>query len=164
MAGINAKNNFGSYESSLALYHSFRAASRLVFAARVGAGVNRGKYQFYQAQILDGKTELRGFRKTRFYGDQKMYSNFEVRLRLLNFRSYLFPASFGVLAFHDLGRVWYKDDSGNDPTSASGKSTVWHKSIGGGLWFTPFNLTILSTEVGHSNEGNLFYVRLGFLF
>jgi hypothetical protein len=164
MAGINAKNNFASYESSMAFCHSFRAASRLVFAARIGAGVNTGKYQFYQAQILDGKTELRGFRKTRFYGDQKMYSNFEVRLRLLNFRSYLFPASFGVLAFHDLGRVWYKDDGGVDPTSTSGKSNVWHKSIGGGLWFTPFNLTVLSTEIGHSKEGNLFYVRLGFLF
>jgi hypothetical protein len=164
MAGINANNNFASYESSLALYHSFRAASRLVFAARVGAGANTGKYQFYQGQILDGKTELRGFRKTRFYGDQKMYSNFEVRLRLANFRSYLFPASFGVLAFHDLGRVWYKDSSGVDPTSPSGKSNAWHKSIGGGLWFTPFNLTVLSTEIGHSKEGNLFYVRLGFLF
>ncbi|MFZ6010659.1 MAG: BamA/TamA family outer membrane protein, partial [Bacteroidota bacterium] len=165
MAGLDGRaGDFSSYETSLSLYHSFRQHSRVVFAARTGFGLNTGTYDFYQAQVLDGKTELRGFRKTRFYGDRKFYSNFELRLRLLNFRSYLFPASMGILGFHDLGRVWYKDDAGIDPSAADGSSGVWHKTVGGGIWFTPFNAAVLSTEVGHSNEGNLVYVRLGFLF
>jgi hypothetical protein len=165
MDGINlTESNFSSYEGSLTLVHSFRSSGRLVFAVRAGGGVNRGDFEFYQAQILSGRNELRGFRKTRFYGDQKFYSNFEVRLRLKNFRSYLFPAAFGVLAFHDVGRVWYSDESGLDPSAISGKSNVWHKGFGGGLWFTPFNLTVLSAEIGHSKEGTLGYVRLGFLF
>lgn len=130
-----------------------------------GAGINTGKYEFYQAQILDGKTELRGFRKTRFYGDRKLYFNNEVRIKLTSFQSYLFPAHLGILGFYDVGRVWYKDpSSNNDPTASDGKSNVWHHGFGGGIWLTPFNLTVLSTEVGHSNEGTLFYVRLGFLF
>ncbi len=165
MAGLNKMTtDFSSYEGSISLYHSFRQHSRLVFAARVGAGLNTGNYAFYQAQVLDGKTELRGYRKTRFYGDQKFYSNFEMRLRLLSFRSYLFPASMGILGFHDLGRVWYKDTSGEDPTAANGRSTRWHKGWGGGLWFTPFNLAVLSTEVAYSADGMMGYVRLGFLF
>lgn len=156
--------NVSSYETSLAVIHSFRANGRLVFAVRSGAGWNFGKYPFYQAQILDGRTELRGYRKTRFYGDSKFYSNFEVRMRLLKFQSYLFPANMGILAFHDLGRVWYKDENGIDPSAADGKSTRWHKGFGGGLWFTPFNLTVLSAEYGRSDDGNMVYVRLGFLF
>lgn len=165
MAGLNRDaTDFSSYETSLSVIHSFRSNSRLVFAVRAGAGLNTGDYAFYQAQVLDGRTELRGYRKTRFYGDRKFYSNFEARLRLLSFRSYLFPATLGVLGFHDLGRVWYKDAAGIDPTATTGKSNRWHKGYGGGLWFTPFNLAVLSTEFATSADGNMFYVRLGFLF
>ena len=138
--------------------------ARLVLAARVGGGINRGTYPFYQSQIIGGKTEIRGFRKTRFYGDSKFYANFELRLRLLNIRSYLFPASIGILGFHDLGRVWYKNEDGIDPSAIDGKSEVWHKGWGGGLWFTVFNVAVVSTELGYSKEGTLGYLRLGFLF
>jgi hypothetical protein len=165
MAGLNKEaRNFSFYETSLSVIHSFRSNARLVFAVRSGAGWNTGNYAFYQSQILDGRTELRGYRKTRFYGDRKFYSNFEVRLRLLSFRSYLFPANLGILGFHDLGRVWYKDSNGVDPSTTTGKSNLWHKGYGGGIWFTPFNFTVLSTEFGHSGDGNMVYVRLGFLF
>jgi hypothetical protein len=165
LAQLNeGENNFSSYDGSLAIFHSFRERSSVVFAARVGAGMNQGHYPFYEAQVLGGKAEVRGYRKTRFYGDSRLYANFEVRLRLMNFRSYLFPASVGILGFHDLGRVWYKNEVGIDASAGDGSSNVWHKGWGGGLWFTPFNLTVLSAEIGHSTEGTLGYVRLGFLF
>ena len=165
MAGPDSRSSdFSSYDGSLSFYQSFSAPARVVFAARVGAGLNTGDYEFYQAQILDGKTELRGFRKTRFYGDKKFYTNLEMRVKLFRIRTYLFPASLGIVAFHDFGRVWYKDGQGVDPSTPSGRSNAWHKGWGGGIWFTPFNLTVLSLEAAHSNEGNLGYVRLGFLF
>lgn len=157
-------NDFSSYSGSLAIHHSFREKSRLVFAGRVGGGINTGKYPFYQSQVLDGPTNLRGFRKTRFYGDARVYANIEARLRLASFRSYLFPASFGILAFHDVGRIWYKNEDGVDPSAPEGKSRQWHRGWGGGMWFTPFNLTVLSVEAAHSPEGTLGYMRLGFLF
>lgn len=164
MKGFNT-DNFTSHNVSIAVYQAFKIPAIVTFAFRAGAGINTGKYEFYQAQILDGKTELRGFRKTRFYGDRKLFFNNEVRIKLTSFQSYLFPAHLGILGFYDVGRVWYKDpSSNNDPTASDGKSNVWHHGFGGGIWLTPFNLTVLSTEVGHSNEGTLFYVRLGFLF
>ena len=164
MKGFNT-DNFTSHNASIAVYQAFKIPAIVTFAFRAGAGINTGKYEFYQAQILDGKTELRGFRKTRFYGDRKLFFNNEVRIKLTSFQSYLFPAHLGILGFYDVGRVWYKDpSSNNDPTASDGKSNVWHHGFGGGIWLTPFNLTVLSTEVGHSNEGTLFYVRLGFLF
>ena len=87
-----------------------------------------------------------------------------MRIRLLSIRTYPFPASMGVLGFHDFGRVWFKDENGIDPTAPSGKSNAWHKSWGGGLWFTPFNMAVLSVEMGHSVEGTLGYIRLGYMF
>jgi hemolysin activation/secretion protein len=165
LAQLNeGKNNFSSYDGSLAIFHSFSQRSRVVFATRVGGGLNIGTYPFYQAQVLGGKTELRGYRKTRFYGDSRFYANFEVRIRLMNFRSYLFPASFGIVGFHDVGRIWYKNDLGIDPSAADETSDRWHKGWGGGIWFTPFNMTVLSAEIGHSKEGTQGYLRLGFLF
>ena len=163
MKGISSPD-FSSNNASLALYQSFKFPAIVTFAVRAGAGVNTGAYEFYQAQVLDGKTEIRGFRKTRFYGDKKVYFNNEVRIRLGSIQSYLFPAHVGVLGFYDVGRIWYKDESGIDPTAPSGNSNAWHKGFGGGLWLTPFNLAAVTAEVGHSTEGTLFYMRLGFLF
>ena len=104
------------------------------------------------------------YRKNRFYGDSKFYGNIEARLRLLEFKSYLFPASLGLLGFYDVGRIWYKNENDVDPTSRDGVSDVWYRGAGGGVWFTPFNLTVLSVEAAHSSEGMLGYIRLGFLF
>lgn len=165
LAALNSgSESFSAYESSLAFFYSARPRARVVFAARAGGGLNTGAYPFYQAQILGGKQEIRGFRKTRFYGDSKVYGNLETRIRLASFRSYLFPATFGVLGFYDVGRIWYKNDDGVDPSASEGNSTRWHQGFGGGVWFTPFNLTVLSLEAAHSPEGTLGYVRLGFLF
>lgn len=165
MTGSSSSDgNFTSHNASLIFYQSFRIPARVTFALRAGGGFNTGTYQFYQAQVLDGKTELRGFRKTRFYGDRELYFNNEVRVKLANIRSYLFPASLGILGFYDIGRIWYRNDEGIDPTASSGKSTQWHNGVGGGVWFTPFNLSVVSLEAGHSTEGTLAYVRLGFLF
>ncbi len=156
--------NFGYHTATLAFYQSFRFPARLTFASRISGGITRGDFQLYQSQILDGKTELRGFRKTRFYGDSKLVFNNEVRFKLGEIRSYIMPASIGLVGFYDIGRVWYEDENGVDPTVSSGNSTLWHKGFGGGVWFTPYNMAVVSLEAGHSVEGTLGYLRLGFLF
>jgi hypothetical protein len=157
-------HDFTSQQAFVSFYQSFRLPARLTFAFRAGGGFNTGRYDIYNAQILDGKTELRGYRKTRFYGDSRLFFNHEVRLKLLSFKSYLFPASLGINGFFDTGRVWYKDETGKDPSTADGTSGIWHKGVGGGVWFTPFSLTVVSTEFAHSQDGNMLYLRLGFLF
>ncbi|HEY3402977.1 MAG TPA: BamA/TamA family outer membrane protein [Ohtaekwangia sp.] len=156
--------DYSSHFAALSLFQTFRLPARVTFAVRVGGGINSATNEIYQAQILDGKTELRGYRKTRFYGDSKFFTNSEVRFRLARIRTYLFPATLGINGFYDIGRIWYKDANGVDPSTEDGSSSEWHKGIGGGLWFTPFNITVLSAEWAHSTDGNMFYIRLGFLF
>lgn len=150
----NAHKSFSSFNSTLAFYYTFYTPSSLTMATRFGGGVNFGDYEFYQAQVLDGKSELRGFRKDRFYGDSKFYNNFEVRWKLLSFRTYIFPASLGILLFNDVGRVWLEEED----------SETWHHGYGGGIWIAPFNRTVISSELGRSREETLFYLRLGFIF
>ncbi len=165
MRGIESyAANFTSTNGSISFYQSFRLPATLTFAVRAGGGFNTGTYDVYNAQVLDGKTELRGYRKTRFYGDSHFYNNNELRLKIASFRSYLFPASLGINGFFDIGRVWYKDETGNDSSVADGSSSYWHKGVGGGVWFTPFNISVVSAEFAHSRDGNMLYLRLGFLF
>ncbi|HEY5689897.1 MAG TPA: BamA/TamA family outer membrane protein [Cyclobacteriaceae bacterium] len=157
-------NAFNSHTAAVSLYQTFRFPARVTYAFRALGGINSGNFEIYQSQILDGKTEVRGFRKTRFYGNRKLVFNNEVRLKLGNIRSFILPATIGLTGFYDIGRVWYKNELGVDPTAASGKSTVWHQGYGGGIWITPFNMAVISVEAAHSVEGTLGYFRLGFLF
>lgn len=161
---MSGDNYFSTHFASLTLYQSFRLPARVTLVFNAGAGHNTGSYQIYQAQTLDGGMEIRGYHKTRFYGNTKVYFNNEVRIKLGSLRTYLFPAAVGMHLFYDVGRVWYKDANGIDTSTLSGSSNAWHKGYGGGLWFMPYDLTTFVTEVGHSEEGTLFYLRLGFLF
>ncbi|WP_246230277.1 hypothetical protein [Mucilaginibacter humi] len=34
------------------------------------------------------------------------YNNFEVRMKISDFASYLLPGTLGAIGFHDVGRVW----------------------------------------------------------
>lgn len=165
MKGFKGSSNaFNAHTASVSLYQTFRFPARVTYAFRVLGGINSGDFEIYQSQILDGKTELRGFRKTRFYGNRKLVVNNEVRVKLGSIRSFILPATMGMTVFYDMGRVWYKNELGVDPTTVTGKSSVWHQGYGGGIWLTPFNMALIAVEVAHSVEGTLGYFRLGFLF
>jgi hypothetical protein len=127
---------------------------RLIFADRFGGGINLGNFEFYQAQFLGGEEDLRGYRKYRFAGRSKLYNQAELRLRLSTFTTYLFPASFGILAFVDAGRVWVKND--NDKKVLAG--------YGGGVWFSPLSRLVITISLGISNENKLPLFGLGWKF
>jgi Omp85 superfamily domain/Calcineurin-like phosphoesterase len=153
--GLNsASNNFTRLNTDLSLYTSFNRQARLVIATRFGGGINYGKYEFFQAQYLSGTENLRGFRKFRFGGDKMLYNNTELRIKLADFKSYLFPGSTGLLIFSDVGRVWLKGE-------ASGK---WHHGYGGGLWLAPLRRFVITASYAHSADGGLPSVAFGFLF
>ncbi len=153
--GINKTDDeYHQFNTEFSVYQSFKIPARLTFAARVGWGINIGDYPFFKGQTLGGREQIRGYRKTRFYGDESLYSNFEMRLKLFNIRGYILPASLGILAFHDVGRVWLEGED----------SDKWHRGVGGGIWLAPFNMAVVSAEIGASEEETLFYIRLGFLF
>jgi outer membrane translocation and assembly module TamA len=83
-----------------------------------------------------------------------MYNNTELRLKLFSFRSYLFPATIGLLGFNDIGRVWEKGES----------SSKWHNGSGGGVWLSPFNKLVISAMMGFSEEKSVPIVKFGMMF
>jgi hypothetical protein len=134
---------------------SFKPQPTFVYAARLGVGHNIGAYDIPQAQYLSGTENLRGFRRNRFAGRTMLYQNTELRIKLADFNTYLFPGSLGILLFNDVGRVWVENEV----------SRRWHHGYGGGLWVAPVKRVVLTVSVAHSKEENILpYVSLGFRF
>jgi hypothetical protein len=155
MKGVgDFSQNYSQLHSEISFFWSFRLPANVTLATRFGGGINFSDYEFFQANTLGGLTNLRGFRRTRFAGANNLYNNTELRIRLFSFRTYLFPAYFGILGFHDVGRVWQKNES-------SGK---WHNGYGGGIWLAPFQQLVISGMYGFSEEGSLPSVKVGFFF
>ncbi len=124
-------------------FHLALAKEWLVWANRTGFGANfNDNFEFYQAQTLGSNEDLRGYRRERFAGKSKFFNQTELRWKLANLKTYLFPASFGMFAFMDIGRVWEVND--NTSKMASG--------YGGGFWFSPLNQLVINASVGFSSE------------
>lgn len=140
--------------TDLSLYWSFREGSRFTWATRFGGGVNSGNYEFFQSQNLGGKTNLRGYRRFRFSGDAVVYNNTELRIRFVSLKTYLFPASSGIVLFHDIGRVFLEDEN----------SSKWHSGYGFGIWVAPLNRIVILGNLSFGEEGMLPSITFGFQF
>jgi hypothetical protein len=153
--GLNDhSDNLTSIDIDLALFISIVESSRSVLATRFGYGRNFGNYEFFQAQYLGGKENLRGYHNNRFAGRTKFFNNTEIRFRLANFNTYLFPGSIGLVAFNDVGRVWADNENSSD----------WHVGNGIGLYISPLHRFVVTGYFTRSKEGNLPLVTFGFQF
>jgi len=150
----HASNNFSQLQSDLALFISFNTRKNVVIATRAGYGKTFGNYEFYQAQFLGATENLRGYRKFRFAGDEAVYHNIDLRIKLAEFRSYLFPGAFGIHLFNDVGRVWL----------AGEKSNSWHDGYGGGIWVSPLRQFILTANYAQGTEGGMALIKLGWQY
>lgn len=134
--------------------------NRSVLALRAGGASQLDDFKFYHANALGGQNikketgNLRGYIRDRFTGRSVAYLNTEIRMKLLGFRTYLFPAHLGLLAFYDSGRVWADHET----------SSVIHHGYGGGIWIDPFGLAVINCTYALSKEENLVTVGIGFLF
>lgn len=147
--------NTTKYNAEWAFYLSTRLPSRMVIANRLGASyIPSDNLDFFNASILGGRTNLRGFRRTRFYGQSSFYHNLDLRLKIASFRSYIFPGQFGVLAFHDVGRVWVDGENSNE----------WHQGKGFGLWLSPMNTVVLNINYAFGEDENLPTFYMSFFF
>jgi hypothetical protein len=136
----------------MSIYASLAQASNFITVIRLGGGHVLSKdYEYFQALNLGANNFLRGFRKTRFYGTSMLYNSVELRIKVMDVTSYLFPGALGVVLFNDVGRVWLKAE----------KSRKWHDAYGGGLFFTPFKLVIISATVAFSEEEKLLNFSAG---
>ncbi len=137
------------------IFMSFKPQTRFVFATRVGMARNYGNFAFPQAQYLSGTENLRGFRKDRFAGRSFFFNNSEFRLRVIDYKTYIFQGSAGLVGFHDIGRVWVANE----------QSARWHSGYGGGIWVAPIRRFVIVGSLAFSKEEKaLPLLTLGFQF
>lgn len=147
-------HTFGQIQSEFSFYVDPLRDSVLVLAVRTGGGTSFGSPSYYQQLKLGGNQNLRGYYIGRFTGKSMVYNNIELRLKVLDFASYLLPGTLGLVGFNDVGRVW----------SPGEKSSQWHVGYGGGVYFLPAQLILIQGVVGFSKEGAYPYIQAGFRF
>lgn len=154
--GLNSyTRNVTKLQSDLKVFMSVFSKPRLVLGIRLGVEHNLGAFYIPQAAYLSGVDNLRGYRRNRFGGRTAFYNNAELRFRVADFSTYLFPGSFGLLAFHDVGRVWMDKEP----------SRAWHTGWGGGVWLAPVRRFVITASLAHSKEEKaLPLVTFGFHF
>jgi outer membrane protein assembly factor BamA len=156
LRGLNDNSRkFSSIQSDMTIYAKVSDLSRVSTVLRFGGGyVFSDKMEYFQALNLGANNYLRGFYKNRFSGNSMLYSSAEMRYKLFKSKSAVLPGDVGLLGFFDIGRVW----ADNLP------SKKWHNSYGGGLYFVPFNLIMLSATVAFSEESRVFNFTFGTKF
>lgn len=138
--------------TDMTVYGSMSIPAKVVAVLKVGGGhIFNKKFDYFQALNLGQNNFLRGFRKNRFSGRSLAYGSLEMRVKLFGSSSYLFPGDIGIIGFGDVGRVWMPGEA----------SRRWHASYGTGLYYTPFNLVIVSGTVAFSKEETLFNFSIG---
>lgn len=140
--------------AEMTMYQNIDTKSNLVFATRIGTQHNFGEFEFFQAPVLGGKSNLRGYRSERFSGRTTFYQNLDLRWKMFNSDNRVVPFSFGIAGGFDYGRVWADDEN----------STIWHNAYGGGIWMAPVDFFVLYFELFHSVEGNRFVFKAGYAF
>jgi outer membrane protein assembly factor BamA len=148
-------NSVTKLESDMVVYASLKIPARVVGVIKLGGGhIFNDSIEYFQALSLGQNNVLRGFRKNRFSGHSVAYGSLELRIRLFESRSYILPGQVGLIVFNDIGRVWYKGEH----------SRKWHNVTGGGVYYNPFNIVIISATVGVSTETTVFNFSLGAKF
>jgi outer membrane protein assembly factor BamA len=154
--GMNPNSrNLTQLRWDMSVIASFVPKARLVIASRLGWYHNLGHYEFAQANYLSGPDNLRGYRRNRFGGRTMLFNNTELRVKLGDINTYLFPGSLGLLFFHDIGRVWQDNESSN----------IWHNGFGAGFWIAPVQRFVITISAARSTEEKLLpIINFGFAF
>lgn len=156
MMKLNGKaKEFNQSGGSLSFYTDFLLKNHIIIASSFGLNHNFGRFEIPQAQYLGFRQNLRGYRYQRFAGRTRAYNNSELRINFGDVNLYLLKGPLGILAFHDVGRVWADGET----------SDTWHKGYGGGIWLTPFSKLVVSGLLTFSEEEKaLPFVTFGFYF
>ncbi|MEQ9424280.1 MAG: hypothetical protein RJQ09_07695 [Cyclobacteriaceae bacterium] len=154
--------NSSQVNSNLSFYLTIGKSERVTLASRFGGIATFGEFEFYHAARMGGLNNFRGHRRLRFAGNNVVYQNNDIRIKLFDFRSKLFVGPVGINLIADFGRVWATDLPGNV------ESDEWHKSVGGGFWLSPFKVFVLAFDYTKSlsipDEDGVPFIRFGFLF
>jgi len=123
-------------------------------AVRAGGGKVWGYYPFYDAMFLGGSENLRAYTRARYSGDASLFGQIELRSKLTELKI-IMKGDFGFNLFAGTGRVFTQNN----------KSSVWHNSLGLGLWASYFNRKfVFNGSFAYSKEEYNFYVDMAMGF
>ncbi len=148
----STSNKYIKVNYDFSLYASFTDPAKLVLILKMGGGrILNKNYEFFQAMTFGTENNLFGFRKNRFAGRTVFYTGLEAKLKLFSVNSYILPGDVGLTGFVNMGRVGIKDV----------ESRKYHTSVGGGFYFFPYKLFVITANVGYSDSEKLFNFSLG---
>ncbi len=148
-------HNLTKLTSDVTIYASLRDPGRVGAIFKLGGGHIFSKdYEYFQALNLGAHNFLRGYRKNRFSGSSVAYASTELRVKMFKSKSYVLPGDVGLMGFYDVGRVWQRGEI----------SKIWHPAYGGGFYFIPYGVAMMSLTVGFSPEDRLYNFSLGSKF
>ena len=131
----------------------FDRERRVVFLTRGVVEGIVGPHPFFLAPTL-GAPLLRAYRYNQFTGNVAFAHSNDLRIDVLRFTRGV-PGSLGIDLSADYGRVF------DTPIP----STLWHLSLGGGLWWCPFDRFAVSVSYHRALDGaDRFSFALGSLF
>lgn len=148
------EKNFLKLEGHMGFTHKIIPSGKLVLATLFhGNWIIGDDYVFYQGARIGGNKGLRGFRNERFLGNSSYHQTSDLRWEIGKGKG-LIPVKYGLTGGFDYGRVWLDGEN----------SDKWHTSFGGGIWLNAAEMTSLSINLFHSEEGNRFSFGLGYTF
>jgi len=114
---------FGTITGSVSTYLTPPWWDAMTVAARISGTATAGTVPYFESAFVGGGGTVRGLPQGRYNGNQAVFGNLDLRLRVSRVQ-FVLPWDFGVLGLADLGRVFVTGEH----------SDVWHPSFGGGLW------------------------------
>ena len=145
--------NFTRMSGSFGIYVPLYPPKKIVVASMVGVEHLIGEATFYNTASI-GQRQVRGYRRNRFIGNTSFYNSTDLRIHLINVKTYFLPMGIGIVGFHDIGRVWYAGETSDE----------WHSSKGFGVWLAPLNRILATFHLAFSEEETLPIVTLGYQF
>ncbi len=155
---VEDSNSYLNLNTNLSFYYTPFSPFPLTLAFRGGYAANFGEYEFFQANYLGRRSNLRGYRAERFGGDKAMYLNSEIRIELFKLNGFVLPMNVGVIGFYDTGRVWHDEDPEGEDFDK------WHPGWGGGIFLSPYDIIAISGMYTKSSEWDFVEIKLGFFF
>lgn len=148
---LDYREDFLKIRAAVNSYIQIKSFTDFNFILKGGGEIISGEYPFFEAALLGGFQNLRGFPRDRFQGDAMLFGQSEARIKLADL-NLLLPGKLGISLIGDIGRVFVEDQH----------SKKWHSTYGGGLWFNIINSIELNFTAAISPEVNRYYFNFNF--
>jgi hypothetical protein len=151
----SVKRSFAYGETTLGIIHKITPDDKLVISSYIKAkSLFNNNFEFYQAALLGGDNDLRGYRRERFNGRQSFLHSTDIRFSFGSVKTSFVPMTYGIFGGYDYGRVWVDSEDSNQ----------WHQSVGGGLWLNGVDAVTAKLTYFHGTDGGRVAFGLGFAF